>query len=159
MCSCVLWFSRGIGRQGKVERYCCNIIRGAPTTAKVTCKGLRWNKLYVVWTQWIRHKLFFSCDGYKQSLTTATSKFVYSIVRFGWCFWCVKLADGVMKCTCISVILHSSVTAILINTGKFICLFYDLEFILLNFRVEIDFNRIGTADVYEIIMLTFLCRR
>ena len=29
-----------IGRQGRMERYCCSVICGAPTTSKV--KGLRW---------------------------------------------------------------------------------------------------------------------
>ena len=29
------------GRQGRIERYCCNVICGAPTTSKV--KGLRWD--------------------------------------------------------------------------------------------------------------------
>ena len=32
-------FPEGSGRQGRVERYCCNVIRGAPTTSEV--KGLR----------------------------------------------------------------------------------------------------------------------
>ena len=32
-------FPEGSGRQGRVERYCCNVILGAPTTFKV--KGLR----------------------------------------------------------------------------------------------------------------------
>ena len=32
-------FPEGSGRQGRVERYCCNVICGAPTTSKV--KGLR----------------------------------------------------------------------------------------------------------------------
>ena len=33
-------FPEGSGRQGRMERYCCNVICGAPTTSKV--KGLRW---------------------------------------------------------------------------------------------------------------------
>ena len=32
-------FPEGSGRQGRMERYCCNFICGAPTTSKV--KGLR----------------------------------------------------------------------------------------------------------------------
>ena len=32
-------FPEGSGKQERVERYCCNIIRGAPTTSNV--KGLR----------------------------------------------------------------------------------------------------------------------
>ena len=32
-------FPEGSGRQGKMERYCCNVICGSPTTSKV--KGLR----------------------------------------------------------------------------------------------------------------------
>ena len=32
-------FPEGSGRQGRVERYCCNVICGAPTTSEV--KGLR----------------------------------------------------------------------------------------------------------------------
>ena len=32
-------FPGGSGRQGRMERYCCNVICGAPTTVKV--KGLR----------------------------------------------------------------------------------------------------------------------
>ena len=32
-------FPEGSGRQGRVERYCCNVICGAPTTAEVM--GLR----------------------------------------------------------------------------------------------------------------------
>ena len=32
-------FLEGSGRQGRVERYCCNVICGATTTSKV--KGLR----------------------------------------------------------------------------------------------------------------------
>ena len=32
-------FPEGSGRQGRMERYCCNIIGGAPTTSKI--KGLR----------------------------------------------------------------------------------------------------------------------
>ena len=32
-------FPEGSGRQGRMERYCCNVIYGAPTTSKV--KGLR----------------------------------------------------------------------------------------------------------------------
>ena len=32
-------FPEDKGRQGKVERYCCNVVCGAPTTLKV--KGLR----------------------------------------------------------------------------------------------------------------------
>ena len=70
-----------------------------------------------------------------------------------------------MKCSCIGVILHSSVTATSMNTGKFIFLFYDLEFILLNFRVEIDFNDnfesymdCSRLKFYEIIKFTFLYR-
>ena len=34
-------FPEGSGRQGRVERYCCKIICGAPMTSKV--KGLRWD--------------------------------------------------------------------------------------------------------------------
>ena len=34
-------FPEGSGRQGRVERYCCNVICGAPTTSEV--KGLRWD--------------------------------------------------------------------------------------------------------------------
>ena len=32
------WIPEGSGSRGKVERYCCNVICGAPTTAKI--KGL-----------------------------------------------------------------------------------------------------------------------
>ena len=32
-------FPEGSGRQGRVEKYCCNVICGAPTTSEV--KGLR----------------------------------------------------------------------------------------------------------------------
>ena len=32
-------FPEGSGRQGRVERYCCNVICGAPTTSEV--KGQR----------------------------------------------------------------------------------------------------------------------
>ena len=32
-------FPEGSGRQGRMERYCCKVICGAPTTSKV--KGLR----------------------------------------------------------------------------------------------------------------------
>ena len=32
-------FSEGSGRQGKIERYCCNVIFGVPKTSKV--KALR----------------------------------------------------------------------------------------------------------------------
>ena len=35
----VLRFPEGSGRQGRVERYWCNVIRGAPTTSEI--KGLR----------------------------------------------------------------------------------------------------------------------
>ena len=28
-------FPEGSGRQGRIERYCCNVICGAPTTCKV----------------------------------------------------------------------------------------------------------------------------
>ena len=70
---------------------------------------------------------------------------------------------GIMKC--IGVILHSSVTATSVNSGKFICLFYDLEFISLNFRIETDFNDnfesyryCSHLKFYEIIKFTFLCR-
>ena len=33
----------GSGRQERMERYCCNVICGAPTTSKV--KGLRWDEM------------------------------------------------------------------------------------------------------------------
>ena len=36
-------FPEGSGRQGMVERYCCNVICGAPTTSEV--KGLRWDEM------------------------------------------------------------------------------------------------------------------
>ena len=36
-------YPEGSGRQGKVEGYCCNVICGAPTAAKV--KGLRWDEI------------------------------------------------------------------------------------------------------------------
>ena len=52
-----------------------------------------------------------------------------------------------------------------VNTRKFVCLFLDLEFISLNFRLEIDVNDIfeshkdrSRLKFYEIIKLTFLCR-
>ena len=35
-------FPEGSGRQGRVERYCCKVICGAPTTSEV--KGLRWDE-------------------------------------------------------------------------------------------------------------------
>ena len=67
---------------------------------------------------------------------------------------------------CISVILlHSSATATSMNTEKCVCLFYDLEFISLNFRVEIDLNDnfksrrdCSRLKFYEIIKFTFRCR-
>ena len=35
-----IWrFSEGIGRPGRVEMYCCNVICGAPTISKL--KGMR----------------------------------------------------------------------------------------------------------------------
>ena len=37
-------FPEGSGRQGRMERYCCNVISGAPTTSKV--KGQRWDERY-----------------------------------------------------------------------------------------------------------------
>ena len=37
-------FPEGSGRQGRMERYCCNVIGGAPTTSKI--KGLRWEMKY-----------------------------------------------------------------------------------------------------------------
>ena len=36
-------FPEGSGRQRRVERYCCNVICGAPTTSNV--KGLRWDEM------------------------------------------------------------------------------------------------------------------
>ena len=36
-------FPEGSGRQGRVERYCCNVICGAPTTSEV--KGLRLDEM------------------------------------------------------------------------------------------------------------------
>ena len=36
-------FPEGSGRQGRMERYCCNVICGAPTTSEV--KGLRWDEI------------------------------------------------------------------------------------------------------------------
>ena len=36
-------FHESSGRQGRMEKYCCNIICGAPTTSKV--KGLRWDEI------------------------------------------------------------------------------------------------------------------
>ena len=41
----VLRFPEGSGRQGRMERYCCNVICGAPTTSKVY--GLRWDDDYI----------------------------------------------------------------------------------------------------------------
>ena len=38
-------FPVGSRRQGRVERYCCNVICGAPTTPEV--KGLRWEECQV----------------------------------------------------------------------------------------------------------------
>ena len=35
-------FPEGSGRQGRMERYCCSVICGAPMTSKV--KGLRWDE-------------------------------------------------------------------------------------------------------------------
>ena len=40
-------FPEGSGRQGRVERYCCNVICGVPTTSKV--KGLRWDESRWYW--------------------------------------------------------------------------------------------------------------
>ena len=37
------WGQRKIGKGGRVERYCCNVICGAPTTSEV--KGLRWDEM------------------------------------------------------------------------------------------------------------------
>ena len=43
-----LWrFSEGSGRQWGVERYCCNVICGAPTTSEV--QGLRRDEIYQTW--------------------------------------------------------------------------------------------------------------
>ena len=39
-------FPEGSGRQGRMERYCCNVICGAPTTSKV--KGLRWDERWTL---------------------------------------------------------------------------------------------------------------
>ena len=39
----VLGYSVGSGTQGKVERYCCNIILGAPTTVGV--QGMRGDEM------------------------------------------------------------------------------------------------------------------
>ena len=39
-------FPEGSGRQGREERYCCNVICDAPTTSEV--KGLRWEERYIV---------------------------------------------------------------------------------------------------------------
>ena len=36
-------FPEGSGRQGRIERYCCNAICGAPTGS--TVKGLRRNEM------------------------------------------------------------------------------------------------------------------
>ena len=36
----------GSGRQGRMERYCCNVICGTPTTSKV--KGLRWGATFLL---------------------------------------------------------------------------------------------------------------
>ena len=88
--------------------------------------------------------------------TLSTERTIFVVHRF---------TSVVMKCRCIGVIRHSSVTATSMNTGKFICLFYFLEFISLNFRVEIDFNDnfesyrdCSRLKFYEIIKLTFRCR-
>ena len=40
-------FPEGSGRQGRMERYCCNVIYGAPTTSRV--KGLRWDEMRWNW--------------------------------------------------------------------------------------------------------------
>ena len=39
------------GEQGRMERYCCNVICGAPTTSNV--KGLRWDEMCL----WFEHAL------------------------------------------------------------------------------------------------------
>ena len=39
-------FPEGSGRQGMMERYCCNDICGAPTTSKV--KGLRLDEMIIL---------------------------------------------------------------------------------------------------------------
>ena len=49
----VVWrFPEGSGRQERVERYCCNVICGAPTTSEV--KGLRWDEMKIVTVMYLK---------------------------------------------------------------------------------------------------------
>ena len=43
-------FPEGSGRQGRVERYCCNVICGTPMTSEV--KGLRRNEMSKIVFDW-----------------------------------------------------------------------------------------------------------
>ena len=59
-------FPEGSGRQGRVERYCCNVICGAPTTSKV--KGLFQRGFVGFWPR--RKSLFASGCPYVQLVET-----------------------------------------------------------------------------------------
>ena len=81
-------FPEGSGRQGRVERYCCNIICGAPTTSEV--KGPRWDEIdQVIWKCYLvansrRHDFVWcgsdhGAKGGLRSLTVARAEDLYII--------------------------------------------------------------------------------
>ena len=69
-----LRFPEGSGRQERMERYCCNIICGAPTISKV--KGLRWDEM-----RWDSTNQSFKQPNYKshkKDIAPAPSSFFFN---------------------------------------------------------------------------------
>ena len=72
-------FPEGSKRQGRVERYCCNVICGAKTTSDV--KGLRWNEIGICF---LLHNSTIQIFSYRKPLIYILPIHFYCIDLWPW---------------------------------------------------------------------------